>query len=213
MPCPSIRGLVSFVAISTALLACQKDSTPPESSSKATTSSASATEPATPAAPAAPIVANPAAATAEPAAAGELEVGKLAPELKAKAHDGTSIQLSALKGKSVVIYFYPKDETPGCTKEACSFRDAWNQLGKKAVMIGVSADDDASHKKFAEHHKLPFLLVSDPDGAIAKSFNVPFVAGLTKRQTVVIGPDGNVKKIYRTVDVTKHAAEIQGDLG
>ncbi|WP_394832744.1 peroxiredoxin [Pendulispora rubella] len=214
MPCPSIRGLVSFVALSTALLACQKDSTPPESSSKATTSAATADPAAAaPAAAPTPTVANPAAATAEPTAAGELEVGKPAPELKAKAHDGSAIQLSALKGKSVVVYFYPKDETPGCTKEACSFRDAWNQLGKKAVMIGVSADDDASHKKFAEHHKLPFLLVSDPDGAIAKSFNVPFVGGLTKRQTVVIGPDGNVKKIYRTVDVTKHAAEIQGDIG
>jgi len=151
-------------------------------------------------------------AAAAPAVAGELQVGKAPPDFTAKAHDGTTLHLAALKGKPVVVYFYPKDETPGCTKEACSFRDAWTQLGKKdAVLIGISADDDASHKKFAEHYKLPFHLVSDPDGAIAKSFGVPF-KGYTARQTFIIGADGNVKKIYRTVDVTKHAQEIQLDL-
>jgi peroxiredoxin Q/BCP len=144
----------------------------------------------------------------------EVTVGKPPPDFTAKAHDGTEVHLAALKGKPVVIYFYPKDETPGCTKEACSFRDAWDELSKKGVvMIGISGDDDASHKKFAEHHKLPFLLVSDPDGKIAKQFGVPFTAGFAGRQTFVIDAAGNVKKIYRSVDVTTHAKEISGDLG
>jgi peroxiredoxin Q/BCP len=144
----------------------------------------------------------------------EIAVGKPPPDFTATAHDGTVVHLAALTGKPVVIYFYPKDETPGCTKEACSFRDAWDDLSKKGVvMIGISGDDDASHKKFAEHHKLPFLLVSDPDGKIAKQFGVPFTAGFAGRQTFVIDASGNVKKIYRSVDVTSHAKEIAGDLG
>lgn len=139
-------------------------------------------------------------------------VGKAAPELRAKAHDGTDVQLSQLKGKTVVVYFYPKDETPGCTKEACSFRDAWGQLSKlDVVLIGVSSDSEESHKKFAENHKLPFLLLSD-DGSIAKSFGVPVTMGFTSRQTVVIDKDGIVKKVYRKVDVATHTQEILRDV-
>jgi peroxiredoxin Q/BCP len=188
---------VYFATLSTgALLAavllagCTHDKTPPT-----TTSAGSST-----------------GATTE--APGEVTVGKPPPDFTAKAHDGTEIHLAALKGKPVVVYFYPKDETAGCTKEACSFRDAWDELAKKGVvMLGISGDDDASHKKFAEHHKLPFQLVSDPDGKIAKQFGVPFTAGFASRQTFVIDANGNVKKIYRSVDVTTHAKEIAGDLG
>jgi peroxiredoxin Q/BCP len=137
-----------------------------------------------------------------------IEVGKPPPDFEKKAQDGTDVHLSALKGKPVVVYFYPKDETPGCTKEACAFRDAWDNLQKnQVVLIGISADSDESHRAFAAAHKLPFLLVSDPDGAIAKSFGVPF-EGFPQRQSFLIGADGNVKKIFRKVDPTVHAEEI-----
>jgi peroxiredoxin Q/BCP len=143
----------------------------------------------------------------------EVAEGKPPPDFSARAHDGTDVHLAALKGKPVVVYFYPKDETPGCTKEACAFRDAWNDLSAKGVvLIGVSGDTDASHKAFAEHHKLPFLLVSDPNGDLAKAYGVPFTAGYAGRQSFVVGADGNVKKIYRKVDVTLHAKEIAGDV-
>ena len=155
------------------------------------------------------------AVTAAPSAApsGEIAEGKPAPQVKAKAHDGTDIDLAALKGKPVVLYFYPKDETPGCTKEACAFRDAWSDLAKtNVVLVGISTDSLDSHKQFAEHHKLPFHLVSDADGAIAKAYGVPNKAGFLGRQTFVIGADGNLKKIYRSVDVSKHAAEVLADV-
>ena len=146
-------------------------------------------------------------------AIGELAVGKPPPDFSAKAHDGTDIKLSALKGKPVVVYFYPKDETPGCTKEAQAFAASWADLAKKnVVVIGISTDSLDSHKAFATNHKLPFHLVSDADGSIAKSFGVPNRAGFLGRQTFVIGADGNVKKIYRDVDVSKHATEVLGDV-
>jgi len=126
--------------------------------------------------------------------------------------DGTPVHLAALKGKRVVVYFYPKDETPGCTKEACSFRDAWQSIAKTgAVLIGISADTLASHKDFATHYKLPFLLVSDPDGTVGRSYGVPF-EGHHQRQTFVVGPDGKVRKAFRQVDVSVHAQEILEDL-
>ena len=139
-------------------------------------------------------------------------VGKPAPDFTATAQDGSAVHLAALRGKPVILYIYPKDETPGCTKEACSFRDAWDALGKTgAVLVGVSADTLDSHKAFASHWKLPFELVSDPDGAIGRSFGVPF-EGVHRRQTIVIGPDGVVRKVYRKVDVAVHAQQILGDL-
>ncbi len=142
-----------------------------------------------------------------------LAVGKPAPEFSVTAHDGQKLALSELRGKSVVVYFYPKDETPGCTKEACAFRDAFDALSKQGVvLIGVSADTDASHRAFAENHKLPFHLVSDEKGDLAKKFGVGTTLGFTQRQSFVIGADGNIKKIYRTVDVTVHAQQIQDDL-
>jgi peroxiredoxin Q/BCP len=146
------------------------------------------------------------------AGAADALVGTAAPDFSATAQNGTRVHLAALKGKPVVVYFYPKDETPGCTKEACSFRDAWQPLGKTgAVLVGISADTLDSHKGFADHWKLPFLLVSDPDGAIGKLYGVPF-QGVHKRQTIVIGPDGKITKVYRSVDVSMHAQEILNDL-
>jgi thioredoxin-dependent peroxiredoxin len=150
--------------------------------------------------------------SAAPAGADAL-VGQIAPDFTLPAHDGPAMHLSALQGKPVVLYFYPKDETPGCTKEACSFRDSWQAIAKTgATLIGVSADSLESHRAFAEHFKLPFHLVSDPDGAIAKLYGVPFDS-VHKRQTIVIGADGKVIKVYRKVDVSVHAQEILSDLG
>jgi peroxiredoxin Q/BCP len=143
---------------------------------------------------------------------GDALVGQSAPDFTATAHDGTVVHLAALRGKPVVIYFYPKDETPGCTKEACSFRDAWQRLAKTgAVLVGVSADSRESHQAFALHYNLPFLLLSDPNGAIGRSYGVPFAAH-HQRQTFVIGTDGTVHNVYRKVDVTVHAAQVLEDL-
>ena len=147
------------------------------------------------------------------ATGGEVTVGKPPPDFDTKDHNGAALKLSALKGTPVVVYFYPKDETPGCTTEAKDFRDSWKDLEKKGItMIGISTDNTDSHKAFAKHHNLPFHLVSDESGAIAKSFGVPNRMGFLGRQTFVIGADGNVKKIYRDVDVSKHASEVLADL-
>lgn len=159
--------------------------------------------------------ANPAPSNA-PAAATDAQtdplVGKSAPDFTATAQDGAKVHIAALKGKPVVIYFYPKDETAGCTKEACAFRDSWDAIGKTgASLVGVSADTLEAHRAFTAHYKLPFLLVSDPDGGIAKMYGVPF-EGRHKRQTIVVGRDGRVEHVYRTVDVTTHAKEILADL-
>ena len=175
--------------------------------SPAATDTATATAAAT---PAAANVAAPAAATTQVA------VGQPAPDFTATDQDGKTVHLADLKGHSVVVYFYPKDETPGCTKEACSFRDAWNDLQKKGVVIiGISADTAASHKAFAANHKLPFVLVSDPNGEIAAKYGVPVEKekgeSYTDRQSFVVAPDGTVKKIYRKVDVTVHAQQIGQD--
>lgn len=139
-------------------------------------------------------------------------VGRTAPDFTATAQDGTVVHIGALKGKAVVLYFYPKDETPGCTKEACSLRDNWKAIAATgAVLVGVSADTLDSHRSFAAHYKLPFHLVSDPEGAIGRAYGVPFTT-FHKRQTFVIGANGTVRKVYRTVDVSTHAADILGDL-
>lgn len=159
----------------------------------------------------------PAAGQAIPAldggAAREVKIGEPAPDFQAVSHDGERLRLSALKGKPVVLYFYPRDETPTCTKEACSFRDAWKSLSKTgAVLIGISTDDLDAHRKFAAHYQLPFQLVSDADGSIAHAYGVPNRGGFLARQTFVIGADGNVKNIHRSVDVTEHATEILSEL-
>ncbi|HWL85540.1 MAG TPA: peroxiredoxin [Polyangiaceae bacterium] len=208
MPFHAARILISAALISASFLGCHQDETPPPAS--ATTGDVSV---ANAAAPAANGASGSQTRAANPNAPGVIAVGRPPPDFTTKAHDGTTLSLSSLKGKPVVVYFYPKDESPACTKEACSFRDSWNELRKKdVVLIGISADNEKSHQDFVQHYKLPFLLVSDPDGSIAKSFGVAFEGGMAARETVVIGADGNVKKIYRTVDVTKHATEISKDL-
>ena len=116
-----------------------------------------------------------AAAISTTTASGTIAIDGPAPSFDLTDQNGEHLQLEALRGHNVVLYFYPKDETPGCTKEACAFRDSWTALTKSGViLIGVSADSDESHKAFAKNHQLPFHLVSDPQGKLAAQYGVPF---------------------------------------
>ena len=136
-----------------------------------------------------------------------IEEGKAAPRFTLADADGNDVSLSSFAGKNVIVYFYPKDDTPGCTKEACGFRDGWSDLKKLgAVLLGVSADSAASHKKFAAKYRLPFTLLSDPDHTVMEKYGAwgekvlygKKVTGVI-RSTVWIGPDGKVKKHWARV--------------
>ena len=142
-----------------------------------------------------------------------------APNFTAHNQDGKEIRLSDHKGMYVLLYFYPKDDTPGCTKEACEFRDRYSEIKKlNTVIYGISRQDGESHKKFIAKHKLPFDLLVDHEGKIGESFGVgsiPVVGaifGLSKRQSVLIGPDGNILKFYETVDPKGHVEEVIKDI-
>ena len=142
---------------------------------------------------------------------GMLRAGDLAPALSSEAHDGTTVSLSNT-GKPTIVYFYPKDDTPGCTKEACAFRDAWDRYGDAGVLVvGVSADDNESHRAFAQKYNLPFPLVADPDLTWASAFGVPTMGNLTKRVSFLIDSDGKIAKVYPGVDPAVHADEVLRD--
>jgi thioredoxin-dependent peroxiredoxin len=116
--------------------------------------------------------------------------------------------LSQFKGKTVVLYFYPKDDTPGCTKEAQGFRDAYPEYqGKEMVVLGVSMDDETSHQQFTEKYGLPFQLLADTDGAICKAYDVDG-GGYAKRVTYVIDSAGTISQVYDTVNTSTHAQDI-----
>jgi peroxiredoxin Q/BCP len=148
------------------------------------------------------------------AAADLLPAGSAAPVFSARAVSGgaaapTEVDLASLKGHFVVLYFYPKDDTPGCTKEACEFRDSWGALQKRGVLVyGVSTQDVVSHKAFAEKHHLPFPLIADEKGAIAALYKVPVLDGKARRITYLIGPDGRIRHVWPTVNPLGHAAEV-----
>jgi peroxiredoxin Q/BCP len=153
--------------------------------------------------------ADPPPAAAPPPAPDLLPVGSPAPEFSATAHDGQKIDLAKLKGQYVALYFYPKDDTPGCTKEACDFRDAWSKLQKAGVTVfGVSTQDNTSHKAFADKHKLPFALIPDDKGELAAKYKVPVVDGKARRITYLIGKDGKIKHVWPKVTPVGHASEI-----
>jgi peroxiredoxin Q/BCP len=148
-----------------------------------------------------------------------MAAGSPAPNFTAKNQDGKEIHLNDFRGKYVLIYFYPKDETPGCTKEACDFRDRFGEIRKlNTVVLGVSRQDADSHKKFIAKHKLPFDLLVDTDGKIGETFGVgsmPVVGGvmgLSKRQSVLVSPEGKVLKFYETVDPKTHVEEVVKDI-
>ena len=145
-----------------------------------------------------------------------LKEGSKAPIFKAVDQNGKTISLADFKGKKVILYFYPKDDTPGCTTEACHFRDDFKLLENLgAQVIGMSIDDSFSHKKFAEKYNLPFPLLSDASGEVASLYgalNNFLVIKLAKRYTYLINPQGKIAKIYLSVDTSKHSQEIIEDL-
>lgn len=146
----------------------------------------------------------------------QIVVGQAAPEFELPDQQGHLHSLEDYKNQWVVLYFYPKDETPGCTTQACEFRDnifSFRKLG--AQILGVSLDDVDSHKAFAENHNLPFPLLADTDGEISTRYGVKtrmFGMTVAKRQTFIIAPDGTVVKHYDDVDPDAHSAEVLADL-
>jgi thioredoxin-dependent peroxiredoxin len=144
---------------------------------------------------------------------GLLEVGKPAPALTGVDQDGKPRAIADAAGKFLVIYFYPKDGTPGCTDEACAFRDAWQRFEEAEVVVfGVSADDQASHAEFAKEYSIPFPLIADPDKHWAAAFGVGTFLGMTARVTFLLGPDGTVVARYPDVDPGVHATELLADV-
>ena len=142
--------------------------------------------------------------------AAPLKEGDTAPDFTLKQQDGKEVTLSKeWKQNTVVLYFYPMDDTPGCTKEACAFRDL-NQDFKNAgaEILGISVDDAASHKKFQEKHKLPFTLLADDGKKVTERYEVKNIIGKAKRVTFVIDRSGVIRKIYPDVDVSVHGQEV-----
>jgi len=144
------------------------------------------------------------------------QVGHLAPDFDLFDQNNKRQQLKDYKGKWVVLYFYPKDDTPGCTTEACNFRDDYFRIrGLGAVVMGVSLDDVSSHQEFAKKYHLPFSLLSDSKKVVAEAYNVLRGFGpvsYTSRQTFIIDPEGKIAKHYETVRPSQHATEIINDL-
>jgi len=150
-----------------------------------------------------------------------LKIGDKAPAFLASDQNGQAVRLADLKGKSVVLYFYPKDLTPGCTVEACAFEKGIGALKKKgAVVLGVSKDGAASHKKFADKHGLSFSLLADEDLSIMKAYGAWGERSLygrkfmgTLRITYIIGPDGKITAVFPKVKPAEHAADVLAALG
>jgi len=145
-----------------------------------------------------------------------VEEGQQAPDFELASDSGERIRLSDLRGKPVVLYFYPKDYTSGCTKQACGIRDAWSEFrARGAVVLGVSPDDESSHAGFKEKHALPFTLLADPDHAVAAAYGAwgekknygRTYEGII-RSTFVIGPDGTLVKALRNVKPAGHAERV-----
>ncbi len=146
----------------------------------------------------------------------KLREGDLAPDFTAPTNGGGKVTLADLRGKHVILYFYPKDDTPGCTKEACAFRDAFAAIKKQgAVVLGLSVDSVKAHDKFAAKFKLPFILIADQDRKIVETYGVwgekVFMGRKyqgTHRVTFWIGPDGRIRKIWPQVKPEEHAREV-----
>jgi len=145
-----------------------------------------------------------------------LKERSVAPDFTAKDANGEAVRLKDLRGQKVVLYFYPRDDTPGCTKEACSFRDAFAQFKRRNIRIlGVSVDSEASHSKFTAKYKLPFTLIADRDHAIADAYGAygeKKFMGRTylgvKRITYLIDEKGKIKKVFEKVKPEEHAQEV-----
>jgi peroxiredoxin Q/BCP len=145
-----------------------------------------------------------------------VEEGELAPDFELRSEAGETVKLSALRGRPVVLYFYPRDDTPGCTTQACGIRDAYDEFEREgAVVLGVSPDDERSHVKFKRKYALPFTLLADPDHAVAEKYGVwgeksyqgrKFLG--VSRSTFVIDEDGVVKKVFPIVKPATHADDV-----
>lgn len=143
-------------------------------------------------------------------------VGTVAPGFSLPDQNGSMRRLAEWRGRWVVLYFYPKDDTPGCTAEACSFRDDISLISALgAQVVGVSVDDTASHKAFAAKHNLPFPLLSDTTADVARQYGALsdwLVMKVAKRYTFLVDPAGRIAKVYLSVDTSRHSTEIIGDL-
>jgi peroxiredoxin Q/BCP len=145
-----------------------------------------------------------------------LKEGDAAPDFETRDAEGNAVKLSSLRGRKVVLYFYPKDDTPGCTKEACSFRDSFAEFGRRGIeVLGVSTDDEKSHRKFAEKYSLPFKLLADTDHRVADLYGVygekQFMGRKymgVARKTFLIDEEGRLRKVFDTVKVDEHADEV-----
>ncbi len=149
-------------------------------------------------------------------AANSIDVGSAAPDFTLTDQKNQTQTLSKMQGKWVVLYFYPKDETPGCVAEACSFRDNIVAIkAKNTVVWGVSVDNTESHAEFAKNHQLPFTLLADPGGVVAKKYDSLrnlLLFKIAKRHSFIIDPQGKIAKVYRNVNPKTHVAEILDDL-
>ena len=141
--------------------------------------------------------------------------GKAAPKFTLSSSEGGEVSLEDLKGKTVVLYFYPKDDTPGCTTQACALRDDWNDVSKKAAIFGVSIDSVKSHQKFIQKYSLPFPLLADEEKTLAGAYGVWVEKSMygktylgTERSTFVIGPDGTIKAILPKVKPAEHLEQL-----
>lgn len=142
-----------------------------------------------------------------------LAVGTNAPAFTVKDTNGNTVSLADYKGKTVVLYFYPKDDTPGCTKQACSFRDASNEYqNKDVVVLGVSADDEASHQAFTQKYNLNFPLLADTNKTLIAAYDVDG-GGYAKRVTYVIDGNGKIVHVDANVNTSNHASDILASLG
>lgn len=138
-----------------------------------------------------------------------LSDGETAPDFEGETQTGETIRLSDFSGQPVALYFYPKDDTPGCTKEACNLRDRYETLQDAGIqVIGVSADDVESHKAFADKYDLPFPLVADPDKEIIDQYDVDGRFGNAQRVTYLINTDGIIEQVITDVDVEQHADQL-----
>jgi peroxiredoxin Q/BCP len=149
---------------------------------------------------------------------GVLEVGAAAPELEGVDASGKRFRLSESRAagaaKPAVVYFYPKDGTPGCTKEACAFRDAWSRFSDRGVVVfGVSRDSEASHAQFLKEHELPFPLVADESGTIQTAYGVPSHLGMAARITFLVDQAGRIAKVWPDVDPGVHADDVLKAIG
>jgi peroxiredoxin Q/BCP len=139
-----------------------------------------------------------------------VEEGKPAPDFELQSDTGGTVRLSELRGKPVVLYFYPKDDTPGCTRQACGMRDVYGDFERAgAVVLGVSADTQTSHERFKAKYSLPFTLLADPEHRLGEPYGVAREGKSSyERSTFVIDADGNVAKIMRRVNPDRHADEV-----